>query len=299
MAESYFGTIGEPTFEVSPDGGFTAYDLLFEGTDGQIWSYPYPSEGSLVDADGEPAAHSVPAGRIGPIGPGITGEQWPRDPRTGLPMLHAITLWLPEPYRRRGPDLAGIALFQGVGEGPEPIERTDETDPFIADLRRHRPHPEQILLTDILGCHFAVIWLTADELSRCGTPPADCRRDGEHRVYLGDPNAWDHDHPEMLVRLTVRRDDPNVGIAPVDIFGADTNSSCSPYTDPFGDDDYHEWADRLQANNHLGGTLFPAQLVPDGLTPFYLDLVEISGMNIGSGSLQYDLESGVFDWSCS
>ena len=43
---------------------------------------------------------------------------------------------------------------------------------------------------------------------------------------------------------------------------------------------------------------FPLQALPEGLTPYYLEIEEISGMNFGGGNAQLDLESGVFDWAC-
>lgn len=296
MAKPAFIPLPEPVFERDPDGGFTVYDMVFEDIDGALWDYPDGTpEDSRVDPTSWAAQHSVPAGRIGPVGPGIAPQQWPRDPTTGMPMMHIITLWLPEHFRRRGPDLPGIALFQGAGEAFMPLpDNPDPADPFIIDLRHHRPHPQQILLTDILDLYFAAIWLTADELTQIGSPPADRRRPGEH-AHDGLPrNAWNHDDPPMLVRLTPRRNDPNAGIAPVE---RDATTD-SPYLSTWGDGDHHAWADRLQWSNHLGGTVFPCQWIPDGLTPYYLDLFELPGMNIGTGTLQYDLESNVFDWAC-
>lgn len=55
----------------------------------------------------------------------------------------------------------------------------------------------------------------------------------------------------------------------------------------------------LFALSHLGGTAFPVQAMPAGLTPWYLEFEEISGLNFGGGgSAQIDLESNTFDWAC-
>ncbi len=50
--------------------------------------------------------------------------------------------------------------------------------------------------------------------------------------------------------------------------------------------------------SNLGGTAFPVQAMPEGLTPYYLEIDEIAGLNFGSGSCQIDLESDTFDWAC-
>ena len=44
--------------------------------------------------------------------------------------------------------------------------------------------------------------------------------------------------------------------------------------------------------------LLPVQSLQDGFTPFYLELDELPGMNLGWGSAQIDLESDAFDWAC-
>ena len=54
-----------------------------------------------------------------------------------------------------------------------------------------------------------------------------------------------------------------------------------------------------KAPETASGTAFPAQGMPDGLTPTYLELGEISGLNLGGGgTLQIDLSSDTFDWAC-
>jgi hypothetical protein len=51
--------------------------------------------------------------------------------------------------------------------------------------------------------------------------------------------------------------------------------------------------------NHLGGTSFPGQSAPDGLSPFYLELRhDFGGINLGFGSGQLDLVKPSWDWGC-
>lgn len=294
------GMLTEPVFPMAHEGAVTAYDLQFEDADGAYWTSPLRWEGSRVEPDASAAQDRVRVGRVGPMGPGIEQDQWPRDPKTGLPMLHAITMWLPSDYRRRGAEFGGFALFQGVGEGPDPYVPGAHPDPFIEDLNRHRDHPEQLVLTDILDGKFVVLWLTAAELASACAPPPDVRRPGEHQVGGGNPNAWDCVPTTLDVWATIRRDDPNVGIAPAEMTYQGTVTD-SGYHDTWDPDrgDFQVWAAALQRDNHLGGTLFAVQNVPEGLTPFYLHLEELEGMNLGTGTLQFDFESHVFDWACS
>lgn len=243
--------------------------------------------------------HTLPrVGWTGDRGPAIDPASWPRGPLTGLPMFHAITLRLPEEYQRRGPEFPAIAFFQGEGQFAEELDReADPDDPFLRDLATSVSHPRQTVYEDIIGGRFALLWLTEQEFAGGPTaPPADPRRDGEHGDDDEGPNAWDEfGHPTSPVFL-VERDDPNAGKAPVE-YGDD-----SDYTAPYDPSthDYHPWVEPLELFvNHLGGTAFPVQGVPDGLTPYYLELVELPGMNLGGdGNCQIDLESGVFDWAC-
>lgn len=231
-----------------------------------------------------------PVGWTGTAGPAIP---WPRGPLTGLPMFHALTLRLPAEYQRRGPQFPGIAFFQGEGQFAEEIDRTDPTDPFLVQWAEHTPHPQQTLLTDIIDGRFALVWLTEAELAAGPTaPPPDVRRAGEHPDDEG-PNAWDMQQPTGGVWLA-ERNDPNAVIAPA-------HNGDGGYQDPFDSagGEWHPWAEPLTADDHLGGTGSCAQALPEGLTPFYLELSELPGLNLGGdGNAQIDLESSVFDWAC-
>ncbi len=66
-----------------------AYDITFDITPQELtrtWSYD-PQNKTLV-AD---QAAVTEAGWLGSRGPGISDEQWPRSPHTGLPMQHIFT----------------------------------------------------------------------------------------------------------------------------------------------------------------------------------------------------------------
>lgn len=268
-----------------------AYDLCFHLPSG--WAY------DLDGADMVPPSASVePAGWVGPLGPAIPSNSWPRGPVTGLPMAHAVTVRLPKAYRHRGEEYVAVSFFQGEGQFAEDCPATanvNSDDPFCAQLAEYAPHPMMELREDILEGQFALLWLTEDEYSGAhGQPPADVRRDGEHLDEDEGPNAWDHADasPAISVGLVVR-DDPNAGLVEGD----------EGYTDPWpaGEErplEMSPWALALIGRCHLGGTIFPEQGTPAGLTPFVLELEEFGPLNFGSGNCQIDLKSEAFDWAC-
>jgi hypothetical protein len=269
-----------------------SYDVLFSTGDGRVTWRAYAQ--SAQDEDAPPEPDRPADGWIGGAGPAIDPATWPRGPLTGLPMFHAITLRLPLEYRRQGPELPGIAFFQGEGQFAEQRE-VDPDDPFEADLARCRPHPRLNLREDIIDGRFALLWLTEAELAAGPTaPPADPRRPGEHPADDEGPNAWDSHAATRRVWLTPRPD-PNAGVAPVR-----APQPQDAYQDPVDRDTYdlRPWAAALFARCHLGGTAFPVQELPDGLTPWFLELEEFGELNFGGGNAQIDLESDTFDWAC-
>ncbi|KQQ81461.1 hypothetical protein ASF64_12245 [Arthrobacter sp. Leaf137] len=217
-------------------------------------------------------------------------------------MMHALTLWLPSDFQRRGPKYPGIAIFAGEGqfavEDESPIPSSETSDPFLRDLAAAENHPGLLRRRDLIDGEFAILWLTHDELTAGPTGPhPDLRIDGEHVDESQGTNAWDHVEPTLDVWL-IPRVDPNAGKTPVDLWG-----------DKVGSDGYihpataggvlADWAEPLFGLSHLGGTAFPIQAMPQGLTPWYLELEEISGLNFGGGgNAQFDLESDTFDWAC-
>ncbi|PWD51968.1 hypothetical protein C8046_16280 [Serinibacter arcticus] len=259
--------------------------------------------------DGVATDPARPRTRVGPVpqephhgwsggfGPALAWKHWPRNGVTGLPMMHALTLWLPAEFQRAGSEHPGLAYFASSGESM-PTEQVQadpgSDDPFLADLARAEDHPMLRRRTDVLDAEHALVWLTADELARGPRAPApDVRRPGEHR-HDSQLNAWDDAGRHRRIWLAPRAD-PNGGLAPRESW---ERSSEDGYVSPR---DEHsqlvEWARSLHLVSHLGGTSFPVNELPTGLTPWYLELEEIGLLNFGSGNAQIDLESGAFGWS--
>ncbi|MCQ9389453.1 hypothetical protein NQ038_12465 [Brevibacterium sp. 50QC2O2] len=235
-------------------------------------------------------------GWIGTEGPGIAAAQWPRGPLTGLPMLHAFTLELPEAYRRKGADYPAIAFFQGEGqfaEESEPGPSADSEDPFLQDWAQAVEHPMLARREDIIDGQFALIWLTAEEFAAGpSAPPEDTRRLGEHGPEDEGPNAWDT-HVDRAPVFIAGREDPNAGLAPNEL-------GEGGYQDMWDESAgaVHGWVDQLGSSDHLGGTSLPVQGMPEGLSPWYVEFNEFGGLNFGGGSAQLDLETETFDWAC-
>lgn len=215
-------------------------------------------------------------------------------------MMHVVTLWLPEDYRRQGSRYPGIAFFAGEGQfAPDPvIADAGSADPFLRDLAEAVDHPGLRRRRDLIDGEFALLWLTADELAAGPTAPrGDLRLPGSWPDESEGCNAWDTHEPTTDVWL-VPRVDPNAGFAPGEV-GAGVVAP-DDYSSPL--DERYElrpWAAPLWGMSHLGGTAFPVQAMPDGLTPWYLEIEEIVGTNFGGGgNAQIDLESDAFDWAC-
>lgn len=236
-------------------------------------------------------------------------------------MVHLLTLELPHEYRRKGPALVGLALFQaddhvakatpGAKEALTTGVATD-TSAFMASLvRAHGArHPQAIDLVDLIGGNFVAIWLREEELRGPHRAPPEDDRASAPAIQTGQNlNAWDHTRPEVSIWLAERPFDPNAGKSPKEIYSDDEDEDAPP--PPYEPSD--EYVDvvltrieKLKAfyeehhgRSHLGGTCLPVQSLPEGLTPWFLELEdEIGGANFGGGNLQYDLQSGVFDWAC-
>lgn len=281
-----------------------AYDLAFGTTPDDLWASPAtigtaPAGRVVLD-------NPVHVGWFGTRGPRL-GASWPRGPLTGLPMMHSLTIVLPPDYRRRGPGYPAISFFQGEGQmaeegrageliaGEEPTP-DDLADPFlvsVVEYTRSR-HPQEEILTDLIDGRFALFWLTWDEFAAGpSTPPPDLRRPGTHLSDDEGPNAWDDVDGARIVPARIwaapRPGDPNAGVVPggagyVDAYDPQTHSLQPWVPNPL--------------RCHLGGTAVPVQGLPEGMTPWYLELEELPGLNFGGGSCRIDLESGFFDWDC-
>jgi hypothetical protein len=273
-----------------------AWDLWF-GVDGGIAATP---DGAAE----RPAPDLPPSGWAGRAGPGVDWTHWPRSSTTGLPMMHALTLRLPEEYRRQGERYPGMSFFAGEGQfafGEEAVAGDSAADDvFLRDLAAAVDSPGLRRFRDIIDGEFALLWLTADELDAGPTEPrADLRTSGSFADESEGHNAWDSAVPLTNIWL-LERDDPNAGVAPREEFGPEMVAD-NGYRFPYDSQarGFHEWAERLGARSHLGGTAFPVQALPAGLSPWYLELEEFGDLNFGGGgSAQLDLETGVFDWAC-
>ncbi|NUO58282.1 MAG: hypothetical protein HOV78_16565 [Hamadaea sp.] len=221
-----------------------------------------------------------PAGWAGPDGPAIDVDVWPRSPRTGQPMLHCFTLWLPEAYRRRGSDLVAVAVFQWEDEyyfkEPErSADRVQPEHPFWADLARARVHPRARVFDDEVASLLAVVWLTEAEFTgpRVTRPvAAPVLVDGEH-----DTTRWRSRHGVFGPLWLVTRDDPNAGVTPVDL--------------PTAADAYADVPDKYDVfhTEHLGGTCMNPDGVREGLSPWYIEVSRLGGISHG-GDLDLALD---------
>lgn len=285
-----------------------AYDLGFGSDPAQLRKHPDRTDTlALTDA--------VRVGHTGPHGPAITPEQWPRGLRTGLPMAHVLTVRVPEGYRTQGPDLVGIAFFQGEGQFADqdedvtallsglPLTEAQAADPFLVQLAGTvgHTHPRLRRMEDIIGGQFALLWLTEDELS--GTPcapPEDVRLPDREPTDEG-PNAWDDaEHSTSTdIWIGVREGDPNVGLTPSEDDSEEGYRAHSYDTDAPGEEGARaRWFAEYYGRCHFGGTAFPVQGMPTGLGPRYLEIEEFGPLNFGGGNAQIDLENDVFDWAC-
>ena len=275
-------------------------------TDMIAWNLAFRCGQGLGTAPGRTAEAALPShppsGWTGSHGPGVGWEHWPRSLNTGLPMMHVLSLWLPEHFQRRGPQFPGLAVFAGEGQFADdtklPVPSIESPDPFLRDLAAAKVHPGLLRRRDLIDGEFAILWLTHAELVTGPTAPRpDLRAEGEHVDESEGTNAWDNVEPTVDVWL-IPRVDPNAGKAPVELWGDEVGADgyLSPSAAGNG---LAAWAEPLFALSHLGGTAFPVQAMPAGLTPWYLELEEISGLNFGGGgNAQIDLESDTFDWAC-
>ncbi|MBN7768291.1 hypothetical protein KUV44_15700 [Marinobacter daepoensis] len=268
--------------------------------------------------------------------PGIKSEQWPIDPNTGYPLMHGFTLKLPEGYRVYD-GIVGISFFAIAIEhndgGPKYVKGLEEA--VLSDQLPENPsfkefwdsvkngHPRCKYVTDILGCYYATLLLTEEEFNGdfCEPPklltryfendipsPDWLKKGGascfwkqiyspglslppeEYGIYrdLGGIPTEELSYSRAIL-LKLNPEDPNAGTQPTDDAG-------TGYIDPYEDEP--SWANTISPN-HLGGTTFPAQGIPDFLTPYYIEFEEVfGGYNFGSGNAQLDIKNRNFDWSC-
>ncbi len=221
-------------------------------------------------------------------------------------------------------------LFQSFPNGGEPI---DPDLRIFWDAESNR-HPQLHRMVDILGCAYAVILLTQHEFDGpfCMPPaveknpyrdqvaPPDWLTIGAAASFWGG-EEWGNlaveeifyfkvfgQAPEKSVKYNralewrPRATDPNAGIAPREDYAADATGYQSYYyflNDEIETENYreHEWAKGHQSN-HIGGTMRPAQGIPD-ISPFYIEFEEyLGGYNFGGGNAWLDFKEMRFDWAC-
>ncbi len=265
--------------------------------------------------------------------PGIAPTQWPVDSSSGYPLMHGFTLRLPEDHRVHGPEIVGLSFFalapehnDGMAEEGRTIAQlladhpeAPPADSDLASMWEHvkNEHPRLHRMEDILGCEYAVILLTEAEYSGdfCPVPSyfdgsafsdvtrprwVDRGRQQDWREpggYIMKALGADPDGSASFSRAVtcVARDhDPNAGV-PAEEF-PDNDSA---YTSPFDKETYErlDWAKNFSAQ-HIGGTMFPVQGVPD-VGVHYIGFEEFFGdYNFGGGNAQLDFERMKFDWAC-
>lgn len=219
-----------------------------------------------------------------------------------------------------------------VGEIAALVADADASEPSDSDLypfwmSERLSHPRLYRIADFLGRSHAVILLTEAEFNAPFCQPPRLRpnkyRDrirrpewlarGAAAVYLDDQTEnygllqmlGDTDNADLFYNraldVTPRAEDPNAGIAPRDEWAAaETGYQAFYYWegDEVEEENYreHAWAaDHLP--DHIGGSMRPAQNIPD-ISPYYIEFEEyLGGFNFGGGNAWLDLQTMSFDWA--
>lgn len=272
-----------------------SYNLMFGVKDNRVTAYTpqlfYSDGGNLVPAEENPAPERPADGWSGRSGPNIPWKNWPRDSKHFNAMFHIMTLKVPEEYRKSS-ELVAVSLFQGNTDfDPQPF---DLKKSFLLEeiSKEHKPHLRFEEKTDIINGNFGVIWLTEEEFNAGPHYPGeghDVRLEKRISIEYLEHHAWMEDEfglQDYTPIWLVERDDINTGKKP----NVDNEDG---YVHPT----YEESIYNADDDSHLGGTIYPRQELPE-LTPYYLEVQQLPGMNIGEGSLQLDLKTGNFYWQC-
>ena len=264
---------------------------------------------------------------------GLSTAQWPLDPLLGYPLQHGFTLRLPEQYQVRGPGYPAISFFATAPDNLSVPDWTQLDPAIITDPAYSEPanlderafweaaqsrHPTTHWMKDVIGYWYALLFLTEEEFAGPQTtPPATITNSINRHVtaplwlskgsmvgFFGDAPVTIDDtlitprpglSSNLAVRWSPRAADPNAGVA----------SGAPDYVKPYELDltgeaalnvRYHEWSED-HAFNHIGGTMRPAQQIPD-MSPFYIGFEEdFGGYNFGGGNAQLDFRALKFDWA--
>ena len=202
------------------------------------------------------------------------------------------------------------------------VLRTDDgnvEDPILRNIRRlyRHEHPHCFKLRDNLKMNYAVIFLTEEEFlgPLCFPPQIIYHADqaqlpAPRWLILGAAAAlykaeWFENTKSIFINepqevlsynlslsVAERQCDPNAGI-PVSEEDTLCNANAqyqSPYfCDQMDNLNLQFWAAQM-APNHFGGTMEPAQNLPE-FSPFYIEFKqELGGFNFGDGPCQIDLK---------
>ncbi|MEO0911374.1 MAG: hypothetical protein AAFY59_00050 [Pseudomonadota bacterium] len=306
-----------------PIEGLKAYDLVqvmgkdirAEGSSGWVFGLPpgiQPGQWPLDPNSGYPLKH------------GFT-LLLPEEYRMHGPEIVGLSFFAVAAEHNDGMPLSSPGLF-------DVIRQPGETPPEDEGLRAfwehaRAPHPRMHRMKDILDCEYAVILLTQEEFDGplCPVPEIaasplldkDMRPEwlevgsahGFHKRFERPPSpleevqravskTGDEGVPARLdfgvpIFLKLRESDPNAGRKALESWQSGHYES--PFTESF---DYKPWAEGLPGRDHLGGTMFPIQAVPD-FSPYYIEFEESFGdYNFGMGNAQLDILNLKFDWAC-
>lgn len=257
----------------------------------------------------------------------------PEDYRVHGPEIVALSFFATAPDHNDGMPLIARPIRDAMAS--EAVPDTAALRPFHEAARRQ--DPRLFRMKDILDCNYAVILLTAEEFAGPFCRPVPLPRpllenDIAAPKWLtrgAAASTWESTyHPRSslakeeyflyrllggvpentlefnrAIRWSKRANDPNAGKAPRESFDGEptTTGYQQPYYYEGGEisaETYreHEWT-RDHKAYHIGGTMRPAQNVPD-FSPFYIEFDEFfGGYNFGGGIGQLDFNDMKFDWA--
>lgn len=272
-----------------------AYNIAFKNNINNM-AHPYYSSAAkneeskvLIDEN------LAPAGWVGIDGPNIPWEEWPREPTTGLSMLHGITISVPVEYRTEGDEYVALSVFQG----PDVAESSTihlKSNEFMVDFLARREREKTFILKDDYGYTFAIMWLKANEVFPKKAHDSLLESDNKEFSEISQWGEWGMAEiglkpPENIpVWILPRLDDPNIGITPNE---EELNGYIKGYS--LEEEDF----DRLSGWCHFGGTMFDVQGVPENYSPYYLEIEDLDIFNLGdAGTAQIDLKNRKIEWAC-
>ncbi len=320
------------TGPVRAESGMRAYDIeilhrsIAEGdARGDGWIFGLPPGISTVQWPLDP-------NNAYPLQHGFT-IRLPEDYRVHGPDIVALSFFSTAFDHNDGAPMVAPAV-RALFKARDP-ERPEDPDLVPFWQSRRDEHPRLFRMRDILDLEYAAILLTEDEFSGGFAQPPDFgvnrhlqnvsppawMRSGAARAYWDfEAGYYGQDIEETYlyrqyggvpeaglannraIALTPRRNDPNAGIPPRETyFNGKTKTT---YQRPFyfeGEPGaqvfhWHKWT-KGHAANHIGGTMRPAQAVPD-FSPYYIEFDEaFGGYNFGFGIAQLDFRDMRFGWA--